>query len=58
MRDSILDSFFGEVYVYATTLIEMSEAFKTRLLTGYTADKSWNKVQQTLIVNDCLTIAD
>ena len=44
MRDGILDSFFGEVYIYATTLIEMSEAFKTHLLAGYTADKSWSKV--------------
>ncbi len=40
MRDNILDSFFREVYVYNTTLIEISNIFKTCLLTDYTADKS------------------
>lgn len=58
MRDGILDSFFGEAYVYATTLIEMSEAFKTRLLTGYAADKSWSKVRQTLQANNRLDKTD
>ena len=53
-EDGILDTFFGETYVYSTTLIEMSDAFKSRLLAGYTSDKRWDRVLKTLQANDQL----
>ncbi|SLM41090.1 probable transposable element [Lasallia pustulata] len=58
MEDGILDSFFGEAYVYSTTLIEMNDVFKTRLLSGYAMDKSWDKVRLTLEANQRLDNAD
>ena len=58
MEDGILDSFFGKAYVYSTTLIEMNDMFKTRLLSGYAMDKSWDKVRLTLEANQRLDNAD
>ena len=53
-KDKILDMFFDETYVYSTTLIKMSDTFKSWLLTDYTSDKWWDKVLKTLQANDQL----
>ena len=47
-KHSELNALHNVVYVYTTTLVEMSSEFKARVVRGYLKDQAWKKILEVL----------